>query len=65
MVGSYIKKRIDLALKALSDISHSFVLTIVGKGPENRLIYLSKELFGKGYKKNKFAGHHFNLKNSI
>ena len=63
MVG-YIKKGIDLALKALSDISHSFVLTIVGKGPEkNRLIYLSKELFGKGYKKKiKFAGHHFNLK---
>ena len=50
MVG-YIKG-IDLALKALSDISHSFVLTIVGKGPEkNRLIYLSKELFGKVIKK--------------
>ena len=65
MVGRlYKEKGIDLALKALSNFSHDFVLTIVGKGPEkNRLIYLSKKLFGKNYKKKiKFAGHHFNLK---
>ena len=49
MVGRlYKEKGIDLALKALSNISHSFVLTIVGKGPEktDRLIYL-KNYLGK------------------
>ena len=65
MVGRlYKEKGIDLALNALSNISHSFVLTIVGKGPEkDRLVNLSKKLFGKDYKRKiKFVGHHTNLK---
>ena len=51
MVGRlYKEKGIDLALNALSNISHSFVLTIVGKGPEkDRLVNLKTG--GKDYKK--------------
>ncbi len=65
MVGRlYKEKGIDLALKALSNINESFILTIVGKGPEEvSLINLSKKLFGENYKRKiKFVGHHLDLK---
>ena len=65
MVGSLNREKgIDIALKALSKINSDFTLTIAGKGPEHdRLINLSKEIFGKNYKnKIKFIGHQINLK---
>tara|TARA_B100000886_G_scaffold328056_1_gene276097 strand:+ start:7794 stop:8897 length:1104 start_codon:yes stop_codon:yes gene_type:complete len=65
MVGSLNKEKgISLALKALSKIDKNFILTIVGRGSEkNKLILLSKKLFGENYKKKiKFVGHQNNLK---